>query len=138
MITAEDVNITFAGFIEEEKLSLRLAAADMHMISLRRGWEGVSVPSKFFGSLASGRPLLYCGTPDSCIARLINEHSLGFIVEANKIKAIADILEEFSHDKNKIHQMQEWAFQFYNTHFSKELQWAKWNRSLRDYIKTSH
>jgi glycosyltransferase involved in cell wall biosynthesis len=138
MITLEDSNITFAGFIEEDRLSLRLAAADMHMISLRRGWEGVSVPSKFFGSLAAGKPLLYCGTPLSCIAQLISEHELGFVVETKKIEVIADILEELSHNKHKIRQMQEQAFFFYNTYFSKKLQWTKWDNSLRDYITTSH
>jgi glycosyltransferase involved in cell wall biosynthesis len=138
MITPEDTNITFAGFIEEDRLSLRLAAADMHMISLRHGWEGVSVPSKFFGSLAAGRPLLYCGTPLSCIAVLIRDHELGFFVETNNIKTIADILEEFSHNKNKIHQMQKRTFLFYGKHFSKKLQWMKWDQSLRDYINASH
>jgi glycosyltransferase involved in cell wall biosynthesis len=135
MVTPEDINITFAGFIEEEKLSLRLAAADMHMISLRYGWEGVSVPSKFFGSLAAGRPLLYCGAQKSCIAELIINEKLGFVIKMNTIAAIADKLEEFSCNRNRIHQMQEQAFQFYNTHFSKRLQWEKWNHSLRDYIK---
>jgi glycosyltransferase involved in cell wall biosynthesis len=138
MVTPEDTNITFAGFIEEEKLSLRLAAADMHMISLRHGWEGVSVPSKFFGSLAAGRPLLYCGTQKSCIAKLIANEKFGFVIDMNTITVVADKLEEFTHNKNKIHQMQKQIFQFYNTHFSKRLQWEKWNRSLRDYIKVSN
>jgi glycosyltransferase involved in cell wall biosynthesis len=138
MVTPDDINITFAGFIEEEKLTLRLATADMHMISLRHGWEGVSVPSKFFGSLAAGRPLLYCGTQNSCIAELIINEKLGVVVEMNTITVVADILEEFSRNKEKVDQMQKQAFQFYNTHFSKRLQWEKWDRSLRDYIKTSY
>jgi hypothetical protein len=108
------------------------------MISLRDGWEGVVVPSKFFGSLAAGRPLLYCGAQESCIAELITNEGLGFVVEINTVSVIADRLEEFSRNKNKIHQMQEQAFQFYNTHFSKKLQWEKLNYSLRDYKKTSH
>jgi glycosyltransferase involved in cell wall biosynthesis len=137
MITPEDNNITFAGFIEEGRLLLRLASADMHMISLRHGWEGVSIPSKFFGSLAAGRPLLYCGTPLSCIAKLINEYELGFVVEMDKIKAMADILEDFSYNKHKLQQMQERSFLFYNKHFSKKLQLAKWDNILRDYISTT-
>ncbi|MDR3130049.1 MAG: glycosyltransferase family 4 protein [Treponema sp.] len=138
MISQEDSNIRFSGFVDEKMLPLRLAAADIHMISLRDGWEGVVVPSKFFGSLAAGRPLLYCGAQESCIVELITNEGLGFVVEINTVSVIADRLEEFTHNKNKIHQMQEQAFQFYNTHFSKQLQWEKWNYSLRDYIKTSH
>jgi glycosyltransferase involved in cell wall biosynthesis len=138
MISPEDGNIRFAGFVDEALLPLRLAAADMHMISLRHGWEGVVVPSKFFGSLAAGRPLLYCGDQKSCIAELITSEKIGFVVEMNTITIIADSLEEFSHNKNKIHQMQEQAFQFYNTHFSKKLQLMKWDHNLTDYIKASH
>jgi glycosyltransferase involved in cell wall biosynthesis len=137
MITPEDTNVTFAGFIEEEKLPLRLAAADMHMISLRHGWEGISIPSKFFGSLAAGRPLLYCGTQKSCIAELIKKEKLGFVVEMDSIPAIASILEEYSYNIDKIHQMQRQAFLFYTKHFSKKLQWAKFDHSLREYIKAS-
>jgi glycosyltransferase involved in cell wall biosynthesis len=133
MVTADDTNITFAGFIEEDKLSLRLAAADMHMISLHHGWEGVAVPSKFFGSLAAGRPLLYCGTLHSCIAKLIIENDIGFIVEMNTVGVVADMLEEFSHNKYKLQQMQDHAFQFYNVNFSKKIQCARWDNFLREY-----
>jgi glycosyltransferase involved in cell wall biosynthesis len=138
MVNHEDSNIRFAGFIDEKLLPLRLAAADIHMISLKHGWEGIVVPSKFFGSLAAGRPLLYCGSQRSYIVELIKNESLGFVVEKNTITAVADILEAYSHNKNEIHKMQERAFQFYNTNFSKKLQLAKWDRSLRDYIKALH
>jgi hypothetical protein len=80
---------------------------------------------------------LYCGTPLSCITTLIREHELGFVVEMNKIGAMADILESFSHSRHKIRQMQERAFLSYNTHFSKKLQLAKWDNSLMDYIRPS-
>jgi glycosyltransferase involved in cell wall biosynthesis len=137
MVMPDDSNITFAGFIEEDMLAIRLATADIHMISLRNGWDGVSVPSKFFGSLATGRPLLYTGTPYSCIPKLIKENGLGFVVEMGTIKSTADTLEELIYNPGKLHQMQENAFIFYNKYFSKRLQWMKWDQSLRDYIKLS-
>jgi glycosyltransferase involved in cell wall biosynthesis len=137
MVSEEDSNIRFAGFIDEKLLPLRLAAADIHMISLRYGWEGIVVPSKFFGSLAAGRPLLYCGAQKSCIVELIENEELGFVVEMNTVTVVADILEGFDNNKAKLYQMQKRVFQFYNTHFSKELQLTRWDRCLRDYIKVS-
>jgi glycosyltransferase involved in cell wall biosynthesis len=136
MVGQEDDNICFAGFIDEKMLPLRLAAADIHMISLRQGWEGIVVPSKFFGSLAAGRPLLYCGAQKSCLAELIKEEGLGLAVEMNTITAVADTLEEFSYNKTRLYQMQKKTFRFYHAHFSKRLQLMKWNRCLRDYIKS--
>jgi glycosyltransferase involved in cell wall biosynthesis len=135
MISQEDTNIHFAGFVDEELLPLRLASADIHMISLRQGWEGIVVPSKFFGSLAAGRPLLYCGTQKSFLAELIKKEDLGFVVEMNSIRVVADILEELSCNKDKIDQMKKQAFQFYNTYFSKKSQLEKWDSSLKSLLK---
>jgi glycosyltransferase involved in cell wall biosynthesis len=134
MVTSEDTNITFAGFVDEKLLPLRLASADIHMISIRHGWEGVVVPSKFFGSLASGRPLLYCGTPNSCVAEIIQREDLGFIIEAGTIKNIADCLEELSNNRTGLMKMQETALSFYKKYFSKNIQCMKWDNCLRDYM----
>jgi len=134
-ITSEDVNIFFAGFIDEKLLSKRLASADIHMISLHHGWEGIVVPSKFFGSLASGRPLLYCGTPDSCIAEMIKKEKFGFIVGNYNIKNIADQLDELSKNIFNLQSMQEQTFIFYKNVCSKEKQIKKWNQCLREYIR---
>lgn len=60
-LTKEDTNIRLAGFATEAELERRLAAADIHLISLRRGWEGIVVPSKFFGALAIGRRCCFRG-----------------------------------------------------------------------------
>lgn len=134
MITSEDCNITFTGFVDEKLLPLRLASADIHMISLRYGWEGVVVPSKFFGSLATGRPLLYCGTPDSYVAELIAREGFGYIVEKNTVKKIADCLEALSNDKTDLLNMQEATFSYYKRYFSKDIQCIKWDKCLMEYI----
>ena len=65
-ITPEDTNIRLAGFASPEDLEKRLAAADIHLISLRPGWEGIVVPSKFFGALAIGRPVMFSGSLQVC------------------------------------------------------------------------
>jgi glycosyltransferase involved in cell wall biosynthesis len=134
MVTQEDSNISFAGFIDEELLPMRLAAADIHMISLRQGWEGIVVPSKFFGSLAAGKPLLYCGTPDSCIAQLIENESIGFIVSADTIRNVADVFENISNNKDLLQKMQNNAFMLYNSRFSRKIQYKLWDQSLRKII----
>jgi UDP-N-acetylglucosamine:LPS N-acetylglucosamine transferase len=82
-----------------------------------------------------GRPLLYCGAFRSCIAKLISEHELGFIIEMNTVGVIADMLEEFSYNKYKLQQMKEHAFQFYNRNFSKKIKYIIVNII---YIKITH
>lgn len=46
-----------------------LAAADLHLITMRPGFAGLIVPSKIYGILAVGRPAVFVGPGDSEVAR---------------------------------------------------------------------
>src|SRR5207249_11836732 len=51
-------NIRFLEFFPASKIPSVLAAADAHVITVKRGLEGVVVPSKLYGILAAGKPIL--------------------------------------------------------------------------------
>jgi colanic acid biosynthesis glycosyl transferase WcaI len=51
-------NIRFLDFFPASKIPSVLAAADVHVITVKRGLEGVVVPSKMYGILAAGKPIL--------------------------------------------------------------------------------
>jgi hypothetical protein len=64
-----NTSILFAPFASAANLESRLSAADVHIVSLRESWTGTVVPSKFFGALAIGRPVLFLGSRDSAVAK---------------------------------------------------------------------
>ena len=47
-----------------------LAAGDAHVITIKRGLEGVVVPSKMYGILAAGRPIVALAPPQTDAASL--------------------------------------------------------------------
>jgi colanic acid biosynthesis glycosyl transferase WcaI len=51
-------NIRFLDFFPTSKIPSVLAAADAHVITVKRGLEGVVVPSKMYGILAAGKPIV--------------------------------------------------------------------------------
>ena len=51
-------NIRFLDFFPAAKVPSVLAAADAHVITVKRGLEGVVVPSKMYGILAAGKPIV--------------------------------------------------------------------------------
>ena len=115
MITADDNNITLAGFADEEELAKRLAAADFHLIALRPGWEGIVVPSKFFASLSMGRPVLFSGGEGSEINGWIRQFNLGYNLDMDFIKELETLLEK----KECVSRLQENALAAYKEHFSR-------------------
>jgi len=71
-------NVRFLPYQNKCNLASSLSAADVHLVSLREGLEGLLVPSKLYGALASGRPVFYVG-PRSCeVAETIRNHDLGW------------------------------------------------------------
>ena len=126
-ITEEDTNITLAGFANEDELATRLAAADFHMISLRDGWEGIVVPSKFFGALAMGRPVLFAGNSHSEIADWIRQYGIGYRLTddfSDEITRLLDAPEQMGALKSN-------AFKAYQQQFSKAAVLRKWLENLQ-------
>lgn len=129
-----DRNIRFAPFAKESELGKRLNAADIHLLSLREEWEGIVVPSKFFGSLAVGKPVIYTGPDGSAIAGWIKEFNVGLILKRENREEIINQLLEISHKPDKLLIWQRNAFQAYYNFFSKKCVMDQWDMLLREAI----
>jgi hypothetical protein len=74
-------NIRFLPFFPGNKIPSVLAAPDAHLITVKRGLEGVVVPSKMYGILAAGKPIVAVA-PRETDAVSLGER-LGFSVGAD-------------------------------------------------------
>jgi glycosyltransferase involved in cell wall biosynthesis len=74
-------NVRFLPFFPGDKIPSVLAAADAHLITIKRGLEGVVVPSKLYGILAAGKPIVAVA-PRETDAVALGE-KLGFSVGAD-------------------------------------------------------
>jgi hypothetical protein len=128
-----DVNIRIASFAPESELEKRLAAADIHLLSLRKEWDGIVVPSKFFGSLAVGRPLLYSGSKESDIGKWIQKYECGLILDGNdrNMETIVEYLVSFASNIEKLKGWQKNAFRAYHDNFSKKIVMDEWDAMMR-------
>ena len=126
IISEEDTNIRVVGFASEDELEKRLSAADIHLVSLRKGWEGIVVPSKFFGSLAIGRPVIFSGPKESEISRWCNKYNIGLHLSNDTL----DFLRQIEKNELNIDQMKKEAFEIYQKDFSKTVICEKWNHIL--------
>jgi len=133
-VKPEDTNVRLAEFTSESSLAPRLAAADVHLISLRDDWAGVVVPSKFFASLAVGRPVIYAGPAESEIARWIAEHDVGLHLRPDNVDDIADRLHAFVADRKALARWSGNAFDGYRRRWSKSVTNNRWDALLRELV----
>ena len=111
--------INFVPFAPAERLLDRLAAPDVHLLSLSPEWTGLVVPSKFFGALAVGRPVLFSGSPESSIAQWITRYDLGWVLAPETVPAVAHDLMQYVGDPHRVSAMQLRCYATYQEYFSR-------------------
>jgi len=91
-------NFHFQDYQPAAQLSDSMAAADVHLVSLLPAIEGLIVPSKAYGILAAGRPLVFVGDTDGEIARMIRRHDCGAAVAIADAAGLAGLLLQLQAD----------------------------------------
>ena len=72
--------VQFLPYQPREVLPLSLASGDLHYVGLARGLAGYVVPSRVYGILAAGRPVLVSADRESETVRLVEEARCGVVV----------------------------------------------------------
>ena len=73
-------NVVFVDMQPSERLPEVLAAADLHLVPLKRGLARSSVPSKTYSILAAGRPLIASVDSGSEVAQVVERAGAGLAV----------------------------------------------------------
>lgn len=80
--------VSFLNFQPADLFADALATGDVHLVTMRPGYQGLVVPSKAFGPWAVGRPVLYVGDPSGEIARIIVEERVGAVVDNGDVDGL--------------------------------------------------
>jgi colanic acid biosynthesis glycosyl transferase WcaI len=80
-------NVQFRPYQPRERLAEALSALDLHIVTLRPACEGLAFPSKLYGAMAAGRPILFIGDPEGEEARLLSSTGAGLAVDGDDADA---------------------------------------------------
>jgi colanic acid biosynthesis glycosyl transferase WcaI len=84
--------VRFLGYQPREQLSLSLSAADVHVVGLARGLAGYVVPSRLYGILAAGRPVIVAADHDSETAQVVEREGCGVVVPPGRPLLLAEAI----------------------------------------------
>ena len=123
-------NVIFKPYQPRECLSESLSVADIHLISLLPQLEGLIVPSKFYGILAVGRPVVYIGSVDGEIPMIIKREHCGFAVGIGDGCGLAEILMDLSANRELAEHMGYNSMQLFRRCYRKSLALNEWRAVL--------
>jgi glycosyltransferase involved in cell wall biosynthesis len=100
---AQDLqNIRILPYHPPSDMSEILATAHASLVTLANGLAGLSVPSKTYWILASGRPVLFVGDTECEIFRVVLENKCGAAVPSGNSEELVAIISSWASDPNKL------------------------------------
>jgi len=103
--------IRFLPFRPPEEIPFVLAAGDLQVVTVRRGLEGVVVPSKMYPVFAAGRPVLAVAPEESEVARIVRRHACGLVADPDAPIAVATAIRQVCGDRPRLDAMGQRARQ---------------------------
>jgi glycosyltransferase involved in cell wall biosynthesis len=97
-------NVQFLPYQPMDRLAETLSAGDISVVCLEMGHTGISVPSKAYGVMAAGTPILGMLDPLGEIAQTIKETGCGVLVDENP-DDVASTIRELMADPDRIREM---------------------------------
>ena len=102
-------NIRFLDFFPASKIPSVLAAADAHVITVKRGLEGVVVPSKLYGILAAGKPIVAVAPEETDVVSLGVRRGFAVAADPDKPAELVSAIRDLVRDAQKMKTMGEAA-----------------------------
>lgn len=121
---AEELNLSSVRFLPYQPVDVlpqSLTSADVSIVTMAEGVEGLCVSSKFYTALASGQAVLSISASNSEIARVVNETGCGVHVEPEDPEQIAQHVREWIQNPDTVNEMGEMAREVFESRFTKSV-----------------
>ncbi len=128
---AELPNLKLLGLQPFSRLPKSLASADMAIVCLDEGYEGISVPSKTYYMLAAGTAVLAISPPDTELTDLVARFDCGLHVPPRSPDQLASAIRSLRADPSRLARMQANARKAAEEHFSRSAGAAAYEAALQ-------
>lgn len=85
-------NVVFLPYQSKERLPYSLGLANIGLVSLSKGVEGLAVPSKLYGLMAAGKPIIANVPIGSEVAEVLRDERCGFVCDPDDSTSLANLI----------------------------------------------
>jgi len=97
--------VRFLPFRPASEVPSVLSSGDMHVVTVKRGLEGVVVPSKLYPTLAAGRPVLGVAPEECDVVRIIRKTGCGLAADPDDPGAVVEAIRGVLHNSESVRNM---------------------------------
>lgn len=100
-------NVLLLPYQDRSVLPYSLTAADISIVTLSKGAESVSVPSKTYYSLAAGSAIFALASKRSELGTLIDRYGCGYVFDQSSPDVIAGEILQLKNNPSRLHELKE-------------------------------
>jgi colanic acid biosynthesis glycosyl transferase WcaI len=111
-------NAVFMPYCDRAELLRRLESGHIGLVTQKNECLGSAVPSKTYGIMAAGRPLLFIGPKEATPARIIERYRCGWQIECNDSQGLVQLLRLLNEHRELIVEAGTRARSAFEAHYS--------------------
>lgn len=123
-------NVTFIPYQDKADLVYSLNAADIHWVVNAKGIKGVSVPSKLYGVMAAGKPVLGVLDEGSEARLIVDECNCGVCTEPSNYNEIYNKIEYILNNKEKVKSLGQNGRKYLEMNLTKDVSINKYKNTI--------
>ena len=127
--------VSFLEYQPRERLSQSLSSADVHFVGLGRGLSGYVVPSRLYGILAVGRPVIAATEDDSETAEVVRTSGSGLVIPPGRPDVLAQTIRELAAGKHDLEEMGRRGRAYVEAEADREIAVGRYRRLLADVLR---
>lgn len=129
-------NVIFKPYQNIDILSYSLSIPNIHLVSLEESLEGLIVPSKFYGVLASGRPIIMIGNEGGDLSKIVKNERLGKVIPCGKGLLLASTIMEMKNSNDCLNEYSSNCKKLYINQFDKSISMNKWKLLIQNVFES--
>ena len=128
-----DSMVRFRDLLSSKRLPESFALAQLAVVTLQRGFEGLVVPSKLQGYWARGVPVLYIG-PRSDIDFFVRRSRGGVSLRSGDVEGVAKTIIDLAADRTRLEWLGVQSRAFYEAEFARSRGLARYESAVNSIL----
>ena len=128
-------NILFFPYQPRDRLNYSLGLANISLVTLEEGFEGMVVPSKIYGILASGRPVIGVAGGESELTEIIRKGKCGRFVKIGDYMTLSRVIIKYYKNPQKCIKEGMSGRKYFEKNFDRKIATKKYIKVIEETLK---
>ena len=133
----ELTNVVMLPYQPQEKLPYSMTCGDISLITLKRGMEGLLVPSKIYSSLAAGLAIIAVMEAGSEVGDIVEDHECGYRMPQGDVDGLVAAITALHENPSLLAEMQRRSRACFDAKYTREMSIERYAEMLRSVANAS-